>query len=262
VEPDGIAPPPRGPARYGAGLAVLVVGTGDEPFRGSVVTPRVAGSPVPVVLVDSGAGGAPRTRGADGGVTAVSLGEDVGRGAAVNRAVAALPNDIGLVALAPPGLEWADGALDALCAAAARYPRAGVMSPAVREPSGAPVPSVHSVPRPGGGVLAVLRRRPWPPVTATPSVEGPVGWSSAPALLLRRAALDSVDGFDPRYRGRLDDLDLAERLACAGWLTVHVPAAAVCRPVTADRPDADAARRYLADRSPPPVRALLRARSC
>jgi hypothetical protein len=36
----------------------------------------------------------------------------------------------------------------------------------------------------------------------------------------------------------------------------------VCRPVTADRPDADAARRYLADRSPPPVRALLRARSC
>ena len=87
--------------------------------------------------------------------------------------------------------------------------------------------------------------------------QGPVGWSSAPLLLLRRAALDSVDGFDPRYPGRLDDLDLADRLARAGWLTVHVPSAAVAyRPTP--RPDPAAPRRYLADRAPRPVRGLLR----
>jgi N-acetylglucosaminyl-diphospho-decaprenol L-rhamnosyltransferase len=132
----------------------------------------------------------------------------------------------------------------------------------VRDPSGAPVPSACPLPPAGRGALAVLRRRPWPPAsTANPAAEGPVGWSSAPALLLRREALDSVDGFDSRYPGQLDDLDLADRLARAGWLTVHVPAAVVCCPEVGVRPDPSAARRYLADRSPRPVRALLRARS-
>ena len=88
-----------------------------------------------------------------------------------------------------------------------------------------------------------------------------MGWTSSPALLLRRLALDSVGGFDPRYPGRLDDLDLADRLTRAGWLVVHVPAAAVCRADPGDRTDAVASRRYLADRAPRPVRALLRARS-
>jgi N-acetylglucosaminyl-diphospho-decaprenol L-rhamnosyltransferase len=260
VEPDPTAPPglPRGPDRYGAGLAVLVVGTADQPFRHPVAAPRVAGAPVPLVLVDSGAPvGVPEPRGA----TVVRIGEDVGRGAAVNRAVAALPPDVGLVAVAPPEVEWADGALDALSAAAARHPRAGVLAPSVCDPSGAPVPSVAPLPRPGRGVLAVLRRRPWPPTAVTAADEGAVGWTSSPALLLRRMALDSVDGFDPRYPGRLDDLDLAERLGRAGWLVVHVPAAAVCRPDPAERPDPAASRRYLAERSPRPVRALLRARS-
>ena len=80
---------------------------------------------------------------------------------------------------------------------------------------------------------------------------------SAPALLLRRAALDSVDGFDPRYPGRLDDLDLADRLARTGWLTVHVPSIVVGYR-TVERPDPAAPRRYLADRAPRPVRRLLR----
>ncbi len=118
----------------------------------------------------------------------------------------------------------------------------------MRAPDGTPIPSAH--PPPG----AVLRR---PPPAVDPEDEGPVGWSSAPALLLRRAALDSVDGFDPRYPGRLDDLDLADRLARAGWLTVHVPSVVVgYRPV--ERPDPAAPRRYLADRAPRPVRRLLR----
>jgi N-acetylglucosaminyl-diphospho-decaprenol L-rhamnosyltransferase len=247
--------PPRVPQRYGAGLAVLVVGTGAEPFpTGPVAVPATAGAAPTVVLVDSGAPGGPPA----GAGTVLRIGEDVGRGAAVNRAVAALPVDVGLVAVAPPGLGWAEGALDALRAAAARHPRAGVLAPRVRDPGGAPVPSAHPLPPPGRGVVAVLRGRSWPPAAPVdPADEGPVGWSSAPGLLLRRAALDSVDGFDPRYPGRLDDLDLADRLATAGWLTVHVPSATVVH-VPVARPDAAAAHRYLADRAPRPVRALLR----
>lgn len=212
-----------------AGLAVLVVDTGA------------------VVRID--------------GAEVLRLGEEVGRAAAVNRAVAGLPAEVALVAVAPPGLTWTDGALDALRAAAQRHPRAGILAPRVRTPGGVPVASVRALPRPGRAAVTVLAGQEWPhDDAADPPGEGPVGWSSAPGLLLRRAALDSVDGFDPRYPGRLDDLDLADRLARAGWLTVHVPAAVVVVDAAA-RPDPAAARRYLADRTPRPVRALLRAAS-
>ena len=229
-------------AHYGDGLAVLLVGTGDTPFPAA--TPRVDVAAT-VVLVDSGArGGVPDP----GPATLVRIGEDVGRGAAVNRAVATLPPEVGLVAVAPADLVWPDGALDALRAAADRHPRAAILAPRMRAPDGAPIPAAHALP-------GAVRRRPTRAVD--PDDEGPVGWSSAPALLLRRAALDSVDGFDPRYPGRLDDLDLADRLARAGWLTVHVPSVVVGYRAV-ERPDPAAPRRYLADRAPRPVRGLLR----
>jgi N-acetylglucosaminyl-diphospho-decaprenol L-rhamnosyltransferase len=224
--------------RYGDGLVVLAVATASVPFRPAGPTPGV-----PVVLVDCGA---PEVPSDDFDV--VKIGEDVGRGAAVNRAVATLPPGVGLVAAAPADLDWPDGTLDALRAAADRHPRAGILAPRVLDHTGAPVPSAHPLPRTWFRL---------PPPSALPDEEGPVGWSSAPALLLRRAALDSVDGFDPRYPGRLDDLDLADRLARAGWLTVHVPSAVVIRDPAA-RPDPAAPRRYLADRAPRPVRGLLR----
>ena len=224
VAPDPSVPPgfPRAPMRYGAGLAVLVVGTGDAPFPAtrSAVAALPGGGADCVVLVDSGTpGGVPAADRDDAEqATVLRIGEDVGRGAAVNRAVAELPADVGLVAVAPPRLRWADGALTELRAAAVRQPRAGILAPRVRA-EGRPVPSTHPLPRRARGVVAVLGGRPWPPDGGPdPIVEEPVGWSSAPGLLLRRAALDSVDGFDPRYPARLDDLDLADRLARAGWL--------------------------------------------
>ena len=242
------------PASYGAGLAVLVVGSADAPFPR--YPPAVAASRASRCSSSSSIA-APRVAPYDAGADVLRIGEDVGRGAAVNRAVAELPPDVGLVALAPPRpTRLADGALDALRAAADRHPRAGSSRPGCSTPA-APVPSTHPLPAPGPSPCS---RRPGRPRGSTRG-EGPVGWSSAPVLLLRRAALDSVDGFDPRYPGRLDDLDLADRLARAGWMTVHVPRPA--RPVSARPrapPDPAAPRRYLADRAPRPVRGLLRRR--
>ena len=124
------------PAAYGDGLAVLVVGTPDAPFPDR--PPRVDAAAL-VVLVDSGAPDVPDGAGPE---SVVRIGEDVGRGAAVNRAVAALPAAIGLVAVAPADLDWPDGALDALCAAAHRHPRAGILAPRVLGAS-----STHPLPR-------------------------------------------------------------------------------------------------------------------
>lgn len=153
------------------------------------------------------------------GARVVPVGEHLARAAAVNRGVVALPG-AEWVAVADPRIEWCPGALDALHAAAARYPRAGVLGPRLRGADGTVLPSAGSLPD-----RRDLRRRRLP--LGAPRVTGPVGWVSGTCLLLRRAAWDSVDGFDARHLGPLDAVDLSARLRRAGWLAVHVPGAEV-----------------------------------
>jgi N-acetylglucosaminyl-diphospho-decaprenol L-rhamnosyltransferase len=240
---------PRDPIRtYGDDLAVVTVSRpGTPPDAVERMVRSVPGAirrPVQVVLADSSSDGGAVV---PAGVQVVRLGEDVGRGAAVNRAVAGLAGSVGWVALADPGVVWHPGSLDALLGAA--RPRAGALGP-----------ELHGVASGLGGelpgVLDVLRGRGGEPPRA-----GVVGWLPATCLLLRRAALDSVDGFDPRYAGPLDDVDLAHRMGRAGWLVVHVPeAGATAHPhpgPAALEPIGAARRRYLHDRSPAPTRALL-----
>ena len=57
--------------------------------------------------------------------------------------------------------------------------------------------------------------------------ERPVGWLSGSCLLLRRQAFDAIDGFDERYFMYMEDVDLGDRLAGAGWQNVYVPSAEV-----------------------------------
>src|SRR5699024_6069335 len=57
--------------------------------------------------------------------------------------------------------------------------------------------------------------------------ERPVGWLSGSCLLLRKAAFDSIGGFDARYFMYMEDVDLGDRLGRAGWQNVDVPDATV-----------------------------------
>ncbi len=159
----------------------------------------------PVVVVEAD-GSAPED------VTAVPVTERLARAATVNRGVVALPPDVGLVLAADPGVRLRPGTLDALLAAADRFPRAGVLGPRWPGPCAGPLPTRRD-----------LRRGRVP--LGAPRSAGPVGWVSGRCLLLRRAAWDSVAGFDPRHLGPVDAVDLGARLARAGWLVVHVPAA-------------------------------------
>ncbi|OLM26418.1 dTDP-Rha:A-D-GlcNAc-diphosphoryl polyprenol, A-3-L-rhamnosyl transferase WbbL [Pseudonocardia sp. Ae706_Ps2] len=235
---------------------------------------------VPVVLADNGSvDGAPERAARERDhVTFLPIGENVGYGAAANRGVASLPDRYGWVVVANPDLEWGAGSLDTLLDAGRRHPRAGALGPLIREPSGEVYPSAREVPSllAGAGHAALAPVWPANPWTAAyrrsreDLTERSAGWLSGSCLLLRRAAFDSVDGFDPRYFMYFEDVDLGERLGLAGWRNVYVPGADVVhvggastgKPGVSARMLAEhhrSAYRYLADRHRGPVHAPLRA---
>lgn len=204
---------------------------------------HATGRPVTVVVTDNGStDGAPEealqrypnTR-------LLRTGANLGYGTAVNRAVAEYLDDPGrsghaeFFVVANPDVQWGPRSIDVLLEAAARWPRAGALGPLVREPDGSVYPSARHLPSlVRGGMHAVVypfwRSNPWTAVYRQerqhPS-ERPVGWLSGSCLLLRRSAFDEVSGFDERYFMYMEDVDLGDRLAKAGWQNVYVPSAEV-----------------------------------
>lgn len=271
---------------YGDELAVVTVtySPGDtlDPFLDSLA--GATSRPVRVVLADNGSvDGAPeRAAGARDNVTLLRIGENVGYGAGANRGVAELGPEVGWVVVANPDLEWGPGSIDALREAARRWPRAGALGPLIREPSGEVYPSARELPSLGAGAGHAALGTVWPDnpwtrayrLSSVEPVERTAGWLSGSCLLLRRAAFDSVAGFDPRYFMYFEDVDLGERIGKAGWQNVYVPSAEVVHlgGVSTGKPEVSArmlaehhrsAYRYLADRHPgarwAPLRAALRA---
>jgi N-acetylglucosaminyl-diphospho-decaprenol L-rhamnosyltransferase len=202
-----------------------------------------------------------RIVGPHGTATELRLTEEPGRAAVVNRAVAGLPEDVGWVAVVDPGVECTPDALKRLRAAAT--PRAGLLGPALRDPTRRQIPSCG--PRPALGPL--LRGR----LSAQPAVDGPTGWLDGRCVLIRRLAWDSVGGYDSRYVGtgthpEPADVDLGDRLVRAGWLVVGVPEAeVVVHPIDGQGildvrgPESrgEGLRRYVRDRYRAPARTLM-----
>lgn len=173
--------------------------------------------------------------------------EQLARAAAVNRGVVALPPDVGWVLVADPQVRVGPGTVEALLAAAHRFPRAAALGPRLRTAGGRALSCAGALPNRGD----LLRGRIAPDA---PRSAAPVGWVSASCVLLRRAAFDSVDGFDPRHLGPVDGIDLADRFGRAGWLVVHVPDAEVVVGAATDPGMLESVRsglrRYAADRFP------------
>ncbi|QNG19448.1 glycosyltransferase family 2 protein [Rhodococcus triatomae] len=190
-----------------------------------------------VVIADNGStDGAPEAAAAaHDHVRLVRTGGNIGYGGAVNRAVAEIDEDIEFVLVANPDVRWSPGSIDALLAAAERWPRAGAVGPLVREPDGSVYPSARQVPGLVSGAGHALLGKVWPANPWTTRYrqenetlsERAVGWLSGSCLLLRRVAFDSVDGFDSRYFMYMEDVDLGDRLGRAGWLNVFAPGAEV-----------------------------------
>lgn len=122
------------------------------------------------------------------------------------------------VLLINPDAVMAEGAVEALLAAADRYPDAAMLTPTVVDKHGAHVTS-HNV--------GVLDRPRFESRRSDPKPEGDLSaaYLSGAIMLLRKRALDAVGGFDPAIFLYYEDDDLCIRLRRGGWSLVLVQGA-------------------------------------
>lgn len=131
-----------------------------------------------------------------------------------------------------PDAEIRTGTLADLVALARANPRAGIVGPTIRDPDGTVYPSGRPFPSIGDAVAHALlgpiaptnrwTRRyhlaGWDRTTARV-----VDWVSGACMLMPRAALEQIGGFDEGFPLYGEELDVATRLAAAGWQVRYEP---------------------------------------
>jgi N-acetylglucosaminyl-diphospho-decaprenol L-rhamnosyltransferase len=167
------------------------------------------------------------------GVPVIANERPAGFAANANRGIAA--TSAPFVVVCNPDTEAAPDAVAVLRDFAERHPRAGIVGPELRYPSGEWQASRRRFPTVGGTIVrrTPLRRvlggtqrahygldeRPDEPVQAD--------WLLGAFLLLRREMLEELGGFDEGFRLYGEDIDLAYRAAKGGWERWYVPQAKV-----------------------------------
>ncbi len=153
----------------------------------------------------------------------------------VNQGVAATSGE--LVLFANPDAVPQPDAVRVLAGFMAAHPRCGVAGPTTLWPDGTWQPTRRRFPTVGGTLVRrtplrwllrplerqrshyLLDERPDEPVQAD--------WLLGAFLLMRRAMLDEIGGWDAGFRHYVEDIDLCYRAARAGWERWYVPAAVV-----------------------------------
>ncbi|MFN0152887.1 MAG: glycosyltransferase family 2 protein [Gaiella sp.] len=153
----------------------------------------------------------------------------------VNAGVAATTG--ALVVFANPDTRPAPGAVASLAAFAESHPRCGLAGPRLEWPDGRWQPSRRRFPTVGGTLvrrtplrlLRSLAGRQRTHYLLDEDVVEPVeaDWLLGGFVLMRRAMLDELGGWDAGYRHYVEDIDLAYRARGAGWERWYVPEARV-----------------------------------
>jgi N-acetylglucosaminyl-diphospho-decaprenol L-rhamnosyltransferase len=136
-----------------------------------------------------------------------------------------------------PDTEMAPGALTTLLATLDATPDVGVVGPQLRNPDGSTQSSRRRFPTLATALIESTPLQPYLPrhpllrryyVADQPDdVRHDVDWITGACMLVRRAALQQVGGFDERYFMYSEELDLCRRIRAAGWRIVYEPAAVV-----------------------------------
>lgn len=206
--------------------------------------PAASSAGAVVVMADNGStDGAPEVAVAEReGVELLHTGGNIGYGAGMNAGVEALRDrraageiDGEFVLISNPDVVFDPGSIDEMVAAARRHPTAGAVGPLIREVDGSVYPSARSIPTLGAGIGHALLAPVWKnnPFTrryladSVMDTERTSGWLSGSCQLLRWEAFDAVGGFDERYFMYMEDVDLGDRLARAGWQNIFTPAAEI-----------------------------------
>jgi len=226
------------PQRH-AGVAVVLV-THDTCDEVVAALDALAADPerpgdLEVVVADAGSsdGTVAAVRGRDDGTRVLAL-ANTGFGRAANAGIRA--TRAGSVLVANADVRVRPGAVARLVAALSAEPSLAAVGPQVRYPGG----ELQASARRDLDVATILGHamlgRWWPENRWThryhardlPSeVPRDVAWLSGCALLVRRAAMEAVGGFDPGFFLYVEDVDLGSRLRAAGWRLRYEPAAVV-----------------------------------
>jgi GT2 family glycosyltransferase len=185
-----------------------------------------------IVLIANAPGSVPEDA---HGAQVVETSRPLGYAANLNRAIAETGGE--LVLVNNPDAVPHPGAVAALAAFLESRPRCGVAGPRLEDPDGSWQPSRRRFPTVAGTIVrrTPLRRlfRPLERQRAHYNLDerptGPVeaDWMLGGSLLLRRAMLDELGGYDAGFRMYGEEIDLCYRAARAGWERWYVPDAVV-----------------------------------
>ena len=153
----------------------------------------------------------------------------------LNRAVAATRGE--LVVVCNPDAVPSPGAVEILAGFMSEHPRCGIAGPKLVDPDGTWQASRRTFPTVGG---TLVRRTPlrllFPPLERQrlhyrlderPEQPVEADWMLGGFLVLRRAMLDEIGGYDAGFRMYGEEIDLCYRAAKAGWERWYVPEAVV-----------------------------------
>ena len=187
-------------------------------------------APPQVIVVDNGSidDSVERVKQIHSEVIVIEAGRNLGFAAANNRAFEKATGEFLL-------LVNTDAMLERTCAAKLlnlmkAIPRVGMAGPQLLNEDGSPQTSYEAVPTLATETLnrSLLKRlfpKRFPSKTRQLSDPEPVEALIGAVMMIRRTALDQLDGFDEDYFFFLEETDLAVRMRSAGWKVLHEPRA-------------------------------------
>jgi GT2 family glycosyltransferase len=223
--------------RGAASVAVAVISYNTRDILRDCLRTVVANAPARIVVADNGStdGSIDMVRGEFPDALLLVDERNPGYGAAANSAVAAC--DTPYVLLLNSDTLLPAGSLAPLASYMDEHPRVAMAGPRLRHGDGSLHRSAYAFPsttfliveqsplRAAARWIPAMRRRYF--IDWAHDEARAVPWVYGAALMLRRTAFEEVGGYDPSFYMYYEEVDLAYRLARAGWETHYAPVAEV-----------------------------------